>query len=154
MHIFAPPPFFWFIFFSQMKFNIMTGCAPQAKKFQPFFVQFCKVLVNWGKNMHFFFQLGKKYAFSPRFFFIPFQSVIWPYFCPPPGGEGVKQKNIHPCLYVLFVFSVLVTETSHDGNYYVGHNEFYEQGHNILTQARCPGMHWDWLIDSSLILLN
>jgi len=25
------------------------------------------------------------------------------------------------------IYSVLVTETSHDGNYYVGHNEFYEQ---------------------------
>jgi len=25
------------------------------------------------------------------------------------------------------IYNVLVTETSHDGNYYVGHNEFYEQ---------------------------
>merc|ERR1712083_417409 len=31
------------------------------------------------------------------------------------------------------IYTVLVTETSHDGNYYVGHNEFYEQ---ILVPKR------------------
>jgi len=31
------------------------------------------------------------------------------------------------------IYSVLVTETSHDGNYYVGHNQFYEQ---ILVPKR------------------
>ena len=46
---------------------------PQGKNCQAFFVLFCKYLVNWGKIMHTFYQLGKKYAFSPLFF-IPFQS--------------------------------------------------------------------------------
>jgi hypothetical protein len=34
---------------------------------------------------------------------------------------------------VFFFASVLVTETSHDGRYYVGHNEHYEQ---ILVPKR------------------
>ena len=51
INIFAPPS--WFIFLPPMKFDIMRGCAPQAKYFQAFFVLFCKFLVNWGKNMHF-----------------------------------------------------------------------------------------------------
>ena len=47
------------------------------------------------KNMHTFYQLGKKMCIFPPFF-IPFQSffppqhVIWPYF------YWVKQKNIQP----------------------------------------------------------
>ena len=48
-----------------------------------FFVQFCTVLVYGEKNMLTFYQLGKKYA----------------YFLPGRGGRGVKQKNIHPCIY-------------------------------------------------------
>ena len=37
-------------------------------------------------------------------------------------------------LFWLFWYhSVLVTETSHDGKYYVGHNEFYEQEIHSLT---------------------
>ena len=40
----------------------MGGCAP--------FFKFCKFQVNWGNNMHTFYQLGKKYAFSPPFFIL------------------------------------------------------------------------------------
>ena len=66
IHIWPPPPS-GLIFFPQKKFNIMTRCAPQAKNFQPFFVQFCKFLVNWGKNKHFFANWGKNMHFPPFF---------------------------------------------------------------------------------------
>ena len=86
---FCPPPFLIYIF-PQMKFDLI-----RLKNVQAFFVLFCKVLVNWGKNMHTFYPLGKKYAFSTLFhslsiiFFL--QHVIWPYFCPPPrGGQTEK----------------------------------------------------------------
>ena len=64
----------------------------RGEQFSAFFLQFCIFQVNRGKNMHNFYQLGKKYAFSPLFVsplnnFFP-QPVIWPYFCPPP-----KQKT-------------------------------------------------------------
>ena len=39
IHIFAPPPS-WFIFFPQLKYIIMRGCAAQAKKKFGFFLQF------------------------------------------------------------------------------------------------------------------
>ena len=36
-------------------------------------------------------------------------------------------------------YTVLVTETSHDGNYYVGHNQFYEQvNDDIITCSNAP----------------
>jgi len=58
-----------------------------GENFQAFFVLFCKFLVNWGENMHTFYQLGKNMHFPP--FLSPFnnffsQPVIWPYFCLPP----------------------------------------------------------------------
>ena len=91
--MFLPPPPSWFIFLPQLKFD-MRGCAPQAKNFLAFFVLFCKFLVNWGKNMHTFYQLGKKYAFPPFFhslsiIFFPLH-VICPYFCPTIGGSNRK----------------------------------------------------------------
>ena len=52
-----PPPrsSSWFIYFSQMKFVIMRGCAPPAKNCQPFFVAILLILS----------QLGEKYEFHP-----------------------------------------------------------------------------------------
>ena len=88
--IFLTPPPSWFIFLSQMKFY--EGVRAACDNFSGFFVLFCKFLVNWGKNMHTFYQLGKKYAFPPPFFhslsiiFFP-QHVIWSYFCPPPPKQ-------------------------------------------------------------------
>ena len=77
--------------------------------FQPFFVQFCKVLVNWGKNMHFFFQLKNMHFFSnwgknmhfPPVFFHSLSICYLAIFLTPPLGWGVKQKNIHPCLCLI-----------------------------------------------------
>ena len=71
--IFGPPPF-WF-FFPQMKFNIWRGALCRRKIFSFFFLPFWDFKINWGKNMHTFYQLGKKIkkiCISPPFF-IPFQ---------------------------------------------------------------------------------
>ena len=53
------------------------GVRAAGKKFQIYFVLFCKFLVNWGKNMHTFYQLGKKYEFPPLFSF-PFYHFFFP----------------------------------------------------------------------------
>ena len=47
-----------------------------VKYFQPFFLQFCIFQVNRGKNMHTFYQLGKKYSFSPLFY--PLSIIFFP----------------------------------------------------------------------------
>ena len=55
-----------------MKFNIMRGCAPQGKNFQPFFCNFffkstgekiCIIFTNWGKNICFMSHLQKSLLF-------------------------------------------------------------------------------------------
>ena len=78
---FDPPPFIDLYCFPQLKFIIIKGCALQVKNVQPFFA-ILYILSQLGKIMHIFYQLGKKYAFTPFFILL---------------GEGVKQKNIHPC---------------------------------------------------------
>merc|ERR1711915_8390 len=83
-------------------------------------------------------QLVKKYKFP---------SLFINQFFPRPGTPAAKMKRI-PTQDVKMrtkelseffqsykpyenrkgkIYSVLVTETSHDGNYYVAHNQFYEQ---------------------------
>ena len=92
---FALPPS-WVIFFPQMKLIILRGCAPQAKKFQPFichFVNFkwfgekiCLLFTNWGKNMNF------STFFHPlSIFFFP-QHDILPYLPPRPGRGQITEK--------------------------------------------------------------
>ena len=88
--IFLPPPPLLDLYFFPNRTLLLWG----GNNFQPFFLQFCIFQVNRGKNMHNFYQLGKKYAFSPLFVsplnnFFP-QPVIWPYFCPPGGGANRK----------------------------------------------------------------
>ena len=95
--IFPPPPF-WLIIFPRLKFFIMRVCAPQVNNFQTFFLKFC-----------IFKSIGKKICIFPPFF-IPFQSFFSPnllfghIFASQPGGGGVKQKNIHPCINVCSTF--------------------------------------------------
>ena len=70
-----------------------SGFDPLYKKLKDF---------NWGKNMHTFYHLGGKYAFSLLFsspfnhFFSPTYNLAIFLPPPPPWGGGVKQKNIHP----------------------------------------------------------
>ena len=51
--IFLPPPLFFIIFFPQLKFIIMRGCAPQVINFQPFLSNIVYFKTIGGKNMHF-----------------------------------------------------------------------------------------------------
>lgn len=89
---------------------------------------------DWAETM----ELVKKYRFP---------SLFINQFFPRPGTPAAKMKRIDTvevkrrtkelsaffATYLPYqdrvgkVYRVLVTETSHDGNYYVGHNEKYEQ---------------------------
>ena len=84
IHIFAPP--FWFKFFP--KWSLIS-------KFSAFFVQFF-FFSKLGKNMHFFYQLGIKYAFSPLFSF-PFNNFFSPtcYFAIFLSGGGGADRKIY-----------------------------------------------------------
>ena len=74
--------------FAKSKFRVYQGCILNLKFiflppppfliyiFQPFFLQFCVFEVNWRKNMHTFYQLGEKYAFSPLFY--PLSIIFFP----------------------------------------------------------------------------
>ena len=92
------PPTFLIYIFPKMKFITLRGCAPQVKIFKPFCRNFANFMSIGGKKYAYFYQLGKKYAFSPFFDplinnFFSSQHVYNPYL-------GFKQKNIHPCVYV------------------------------------------------------
>ena len=92
-----------------MKFIITWGCAPQAKNFSPFLLQFC-IFESIGEKIWILFtNRGKNMHFPPLFipfnhFFFP-QLVVWLYFCPPPPGGGQTEKYTPLSLcwwYVLF----------------------------------------------------
>ena len=79
-----------------------------SEKFSGFFEQFSKFLVNWGKNMHTFYQLAKKYAFSPLFYslsIIFFPNLLFGHIFVPPGG-GLNRKIYTPVsvLVLLWMF--------------------------------------------------
>ena len=72
----------------------------------------CKFKVNWGKNMHNFYQLGKKYAFSPLFLspfnhFFP-NLLSGHIFAPPPAGRGGGQTEKYTplCIIQCYFFSM------------------------------------------------
>ena len=96
VHIFAPPPTLLDLYLFPSRFIIMSGCAPQAKNFQPFF-SILYILSQQGKNYAYILPIGEKYAFPP--FFCPLSIIFFSptcysaIFCLHPGGRGVKQKN-------------------------------------------------------------
>ena len=86
-----------------------------------------------GKNMHTFYQLGKKYAFSPLSI-IFFSNMLF-------GHIFVKQKNIHPCLPNNSIF--LDNSFFAEKLFSTSQNNFYFSG-----SAR-PSPHPTWTTDYS-----
>ena len=96
IHIFDHPPS-WYIFVPNLKFIKLRRCTPQAKNFQPRFCNFVNRRSIGEKIwIRTFYRFGEKYAFSPLFY--PLSIIFFPNLLY--GHFFVKQKNIHPYIYV------------------------------------------------------
>ena len=94
----SPPPFLDLYFCPQLKFIKMRG---ERRRLEIVSLFFCCNFVDFKwigeKNMHTFYELGKKSNWGKIMHFSPFfhplsiiffpQHVIWSYFCPPKSAK-------------------------------------------------------------------